>query len=122
MVKPFKIATWNSNSLAKHSQEIKTSILSKNIDTLLVFETHFTNKSYCRIPEYASYLKMHPDIKAHGGTALIIGSDIKYYEIGKFQREFLQATSIVVEDRNSYITISAIYSPKSKHAIKRNSI
>jgi len=41
---------------------------------------------------------MYPDGKAHGGTALIIRSDIKHYEIeNKFQREFLQA-NIVVED------------------------
>jgi len=39
---------------------------------------------------------MYPDGKAHGGTALIIKSNIKYYEIDKFQTEYLQATSIVV--------------------------
>jgi len=53
---------------------------------------------------------MHPDSKVHGKIALIIRSDIKHYEIGKFQREFLQAISIVVEDQNSCITISATYS------------
>jgi hypothetical protein len=53
---------------------------------------------------------MHPDVKAHGGTALIIRSDIKHYEISKYQKEFLEANSIVIEDRNGNITISAIYS------------
>jgi hypothetical protein len=39
---------------------------------------------------------------------LIIKRVIRHYEIGKYQREFLQITSIVVEDRskNSCITIS----------------
>jgi len=41
---------------------------------------------------------MHPDGKAHERTVLIIKSNIKHYEIGKYQREFLQATSIAVED------------------------
>jgi hypothetical protein len=36
---------------------------------------------------------MHPDDKTHGDIALIIKSDIKHYEISKYQREFLQATS-----------------------------
>jgi len=45
MVKPFKISTWNTNGLAKHSQEIKTFIFSQNIDILFVSETYLTNKN-----------------------------------------------------------------------------
>jgi len=41
---------------------------------------------------------MHPDGKAYGGTALIIRSNIKYYEIGKYQRDFLQSTCIMIEE------------------------
>jgi len=52
IVKPLKIETWNANGLVKHSQEIKIFIFSQNIDTLLVSETHFTNKSYCHIRGY----------------------------------------------------------------------
>jgi len=118
MVKPFAIATSNANGLAKHSQEIKTFIFSQNINILLISKTHFTNKSYCRISGYTMYYIMYSDNKAHGETAFIIRSDIKCYEIGKFQREFLQATSMVVEDRNDCITISATYSPP-KHTIKK---
>jgi hypothetical protein len=33
------------------------------------------------------------DGKAHKGTALIIRSDIKYYEIGKYQRENIKENS-----------------------------
>jgi len=55
MVEPLKIATWNANGLAKYSQEIKTFIFSQNIDILLVSETHFTNKNYCRIPGCTLY-------------------------------------------------------------------
>jgi len=36
---------------------------------------------------------------------------MEYYESGEYQREFLQTTSIVVEDWNDYITISIVYSP-----------
>jgi len=61
---------------------------------------------------------MHPDDKAYEGSALIIRSDIKHYEIGKNQGEFLQATNIVVKDQNGCITISATYS-SPKHTIKK---
>jgi len=50
---------------------------------------------------------MQPDGKVHEGTALIIRNDIKHHEIGKFQREFLQVTSII-EDWNGCITTSAM--------------
>jgi len=63
---------------------------------------------------------MHSDGKIHGGTAFIIRSDIKHYEISKYEKESLQATSIVVEDRNGSITILAVYS-LPKHAIRRES-
>jgi len=36
---------------------------------------------------------MHPDRKTYGGTAIIIRSSIKHYEIDKHQTDFLQATS-----------------------------
>jgi len=60
---------------------------------------------------------MHPDGKAHGGTTIIIRSSIKYYEIDKHQRDFLQATSVVMETWNGCIIISTVYSPP-KHATK----
>jgi hypothetical protein len=40
-------------------------------------------------------------------------SNIRYYEIGKYQREFLQAISMI-EDWNSCIITSAVYS-QPKH-------
>jgi len=122
MVKSLKIATWNANGLAKRLQESKTFIFSQNMDILLVCKTHFTNKSYCRVPRYTLYHTMHSDSKTHGGTALIIRNNIKYYDIDKFQRKFLQTTNIVIKDQNvllsGCITISATYL-SSKHAIKK---
>jgi len=60
---------------------------------------------------------MHSDGKADVGTALIIYNSIRHYEIGKNGKDFLHATSVVVEAWNSYITISTIYS-LPKHIIK----
>jgi exonuclease III len=105
MIKPLKIVTWNANRLVKHSQDIKTFIFNQNIDILFVSERHF--RIIRVIAVFLKYHTMHLDDKAHGGTALIIRSDIKY-EIDKYQKEFLQTTSIWYW--NGCITISAVYS------------
>jgi len=54
--------------------------------------------------------------KAHKETPLIIRSNIRHYEIDKYQKE-LQATGVMVEDWHRSIIISAVYSP-SKYIIK----
>jgi len=59
---------------------------------------------------------LHPDGKTHGGIALMIRNSIRYYEIGKYQRDYLQIRS-VVEVWNGCITISAVYL-LSKYVIK----
>ena len=85
---------------------------------MLVSETHFTNKNYIRIPNYSIYTTNHPNNKAHGGTAIIIKTSIKHHEIDKYHKEFLQATSIMIEDWSGPLVISAIYSPP-KYAISQ---
>jgi hypothetical protein len=84
--------------MAKDSQKIITFIFSQKIDILVVFETYFTNQSYFHFPIYILYCTMYRDGKAHEETALIIRSNIRYCEIGKYQRKFLQATCVVIED------------------------
>lgn len=114
-----KIALWNANGLNQHQHEIQTFLISENIDVLLISETHFTYRSYIQIPKYVIYDTKHPDGTSHGGTAIIIKSNIKHYEIQKYERDFLQATSIVVEDWNGPITFSAIYCPP-RHTISKD--
>jgi hypothetical protein len=67
----FKIAIRKTNGLPKYSQEIKTFIISQNINILLVPETHFANMSYSSIYEYTLHCIIHFDGKVHGGTALL---------------------------------------------------
>jgi len=83
-----------------------------------LYQKHTLQIRAIAILGYTLYHIMHSDDKAHGGTALIIRNNIKHYKIDKFQTEFLQATSIVVENRSGRITISAKYSPP-KHIIKK---
>jgi hypothetical protein len=67
-----KRVLWNANGLAQHTAEVKTYIQTENVDVMLISETHFTTRSYIKIPNYTIYAAQHPDGTAHGGTAIII--------------------------------------------------
>lgn len=111
-----KIALWNANGLTQHRLEVETFLINHKIDIMLISESRFTNRSYIQIPKYKIYDTKHPGGGAHGGTAIIIKANIKHNEIQKYEHDYLQATSIIVEDWNGPITISAVYCPP-KHTI-----
>lgn len=104
--------------MANRRQELKIFIYERNLDIALICETHFIKKSYLKIPIFSVYDTKHPDGSAHGGTAIIIKTSIKHYELPKFDKEHIQATSVVVLDWRGPITFSAIYSPP-KHTVKK---
>jgi exonuclease III len=106
-----KIAVWNANGLCQHAQEIKFFLQTFNLDILLVSETHFTNRSCIRIPNYNICFINHPDETAHGGTAAIIRHNIKHYIRAEYRHENIQATRIAIEDNTGETTVSAIYCP-----------
>lgn len=84
---------------------------------MLISETHFTSRSYLKIPNYSTYHTNHPDSTAHGGTAILIKNKVKHYQSSPYREEQLQATSITVEDWISPITLAAVYCPP-KYNIK----
>ena len=112
------IVIWNANGLSKHLLEVQTFLYNNNVDILLVSETHFTNRSFFHIPNYKTYLTLHPDGTAHGGSAIIIKSTLKHVELKKFKTAEIQGTSVEVEDHVGKLTVTAIYSPP-KHNIKQ---
>lgn len=103
-----KIALWNANGLTQHSQEVKSFIVSCDIDIMLITKTHFTNKSYLKMTNYFIYSTRHPDRTAHGGIARIIKAKIKH-EVNDLGKDYLQATNITIEDSYCSLTISAVY-------------
>ena len=62
----------------------------------------------------------HPSEKAHGGTGIIIKSSIKHNELPSFQKDYLQATSVAIEDHHGTITTSAVYCPPRHSIAKEN--
>lgn len=84
----------------------------------LLSETHFTQKSHCYVPGYKFYQVMHPDGRAHGGSAIFIKNTIKHHQGQHFCCDEIQATNVIVEDWHGMVTVSSVYSPP-KHNIKQ---
>lgn len=118
MSKALRLAIWNANGLSQHEHEITAFITDKKIDIMLISETHFTEKSYLKIPNFNIYNTNHPNGSARGGTAIIVKKSIKHAELNKYQEEHIQATSIAVKDYFGTLTITAVYCPP-KHSIKK---
>lgn len=93
MAKQIKIVVWNANGLAQHRQEVELFLNTQEIDIMLVSETRFTERNYFKIPKYTTYVTNHPDGTAHGGTAVIVKSNIKHHELQPSDHDFIQATS-----------------------------
>lgn len=69
---------------------------------LLINETHFTNKSYFRIPSNGT----------HAGTAIIIKNSNSDVELDKFLTSYLQATVIKVNLLPYKLTVAADCGPR----------
>jgi hypothetical protein len=91
-------------------------LLTHNIDILLISETHFTSKSFFRIPHYITYHTNHPARTAHGGTAILIQNPIQHHLLNPYSQDYFQVTSIALEDPHGLATISTVYLPP-KHTI-----
>jgi hypothetical protein len=84
---------------------------------MLISETHFTEKSYLKLPNHTN----HPAGSARGKTAVIIKNSIKQHQLNNYSQDFLQATSVSVEDSFGLLTISAIHLPP-KHTEKQEEL
>jgi ribosomal protein L14 len=114
--KPLRISVWNANGLCKHTQEIIQFLQIFDIDILLISETHFTSRSYIKVPSNIVYKTQHPDETAHGGAAIIIRQKVKHIR-EEYKQVLIQATSIVLQDDTGELNIAAVYSPP-KHVSK----
>jgi hypothetical protein len=72
---------------------------------MLISEMHFTT-----FPNHTAY-RMNPAGTARDDTAIIIKNCIKHHQLNSYSQDFLQATSVSVEDSVSLLTILAVYLP-----------
>jgi hypothetical protein len=81
------------------------------MDVILISETHFTEKSYLKLPNYTGYHTNYPARTARGGTAIIIKNSTKHHQLNNHSQDFLQASSVSEEDSVGLLTILAVYLP-----------
>jgi len=96
--------------LLNHKQEVITFLNINKIDILLISESHFTNLTVFKIPQYNVY-NPPPDGTAHGGITLIIRKTISHYELPSYQTNKIQTTIVDVKAMSWRFTVAAIYSP-----------
>lgn len=111
-----RIAIWNINGLSPNILELETILSSNKIDVALLSESHVTTLSSIHLRGHQVYLTPHPDGRAHAGTAIVIRSCLKHSLLEAYSTDYLQATSIRLEDRAGPIVLSAVYCPP-KHRI-----
>jgi hypothetical protein len=75
-----------------------------NIDITLISETHFTEKTYLKLPNYTVYHTNHPARTVRGGAAIIKKNPI-----------------ITKEDSVGLLTISTVYLPP-KYTVKQGQL
>jgi exonuclease III len=122
MAKFIQLTLWNANGLTQHTEELKIFISHHKIDVMLISETHLTDISYLKLPKYTVLSHNHPARTTRGGTAIIIKKNaIKHHLQSSYKQDFLQATSVSVEDSDGPLTISAVYLPP-KHGIKQEQL
>lgn len=116
MIPNLRIATWNANGLTERKQELEVFLQMEKIDVILISETRFTSRSHFTIKNYNMYTTNHPSGNSHGGTAIIIKSNLKHYPLEEYCTVKIQATTVKIQDHKSEISLSAIYCPP-KHSI-----
>lgn len=112
-----RFAIWNANGLPNHKEEIETFININHIDIFLIFEKHFTNRTYFNINGFDLIPCNHPENRAHGGSAILVKRSIKYTILDDYQKPHLQAAGIRINCNNNDISIYSIYLPPS-HNVK----
>jgi hypothetical protein len=116
-----RLALWNANGLSQYVAELQTFISQYSIDIMLISETHFTDKSYLKLRNYTIYHTNHPAGTARDGSAILLKNSIQHHPLNGYCSDFLQATTVSVEDTIGPLTISAVYLPP-KHILKQEQL
>lgn len=114
-----RIATWNINGLIPNKPELEILLKDNKIDIALISETHLNDRKNFKMDNYYAYCTHHPDTTSHGGSAIIVKSNIKHHLHSEFKEDWLQATTITINESIGPINVSAIYCPP-KHNIKHH--
>jgi len=105
------IILFNANGLKNHVNQLQSVLFNKRIDIALISESHFTKHSYISIPGYSLIKSNNPDGTAHGGAAILIKHNLKYYSLPNYSQNHFQSCAISITINYIPVVIAAIYSP-----------
>lgn len=109
-----RIAIWNINGLAPNKTELEVLLKINKVDIALISETHLNDRKLFRMNNYCVYCTNHPDNTSHGGAAVIIKNNIKHHLHSEFKENWLQATTITIDESIGPLNISAVYCPPNQ--------
>ena len=98
-----RIAIWNANGLSNPKAE--TFLKLHFIVIFLISETHFNKKSFFKINGFDLICCNHLDDRCHGGSAILVKSNIQYDILDDFKKPYLQAAGIRLKNNNNKIDI-----------------
>jgi hypothetical protein len=81
-----------------------------------LYRNHTTEHTFVKIPHFTIYYANHPDGTAHPGSAIIIKSTLKCYELEPFITNKIQGTITQLEALSRPMVIAAVYSTP-RHSI-----
>jgi exonuclease III len=98
-IRIIRIVEWNANGLLNHKLELKQILQDNTTDVLLVSETHFTDRTVLKIPNYSFYHCNHPDGTAHGGAAILLipKKALQHYEFPAYRTDKIKAAIIQIK-------------------------
>lgn len=76
-----KISLWNSAGLSNKFAELHQFIADKDIDVMLISETHLIDSDSIKIQGYSAYTANHPSNRRRGGVAVVIKNSIRHYAL-----------------------------------------
>jgi hypothetical protein len=80
----------------------------KKIDILLVSKSHTTEHASVKISHYTIYYANYSDGTAHAGSAIIIKSTLKHYELEPFITNKMQGIILRLEVLSRLVAIATI--------------
>jgi hypothetical protein len=113
MATSLRVSARNAHGLKNYVQELILFLNVIKIDILLVSESLTTVNAFIKIPHYSIYYAIHSDGTDHFGSANIIKSALKRYELKPFLTNKIEGTILQL---SRPMAIAAVYSPP-RHSI-----
>lgn len=106
-----RIIFWNSQGVARKRLELIQIIQEKDIDILLLNETHLGNNTQFQIPNFHTYKNNKPLVNGRppaGGTAIVVHKRFNHYSMS-ISTNSINNTTIYIKNGNSELSLVAVY-------------